>query len=155
MCADGKRPLVDERNACVCIQKISQSKYLRMGGFRCLALAGKVPPALSRSNSANHWRTSVTMGSRRTPSLTRRTRTRSPSKRNSLGRRTAWLRPFLKSFATLDFDIRYSIYLWYRPVQGGLPPLVSRSNLCLSGFVRLTPAALRNREVKNGKSGIG
>src|SRR5580658_6877322 len=31
----------------------------------------------------------------------RRTKTSSPSKRNSLGKRTAWLRPFLKSLAVL------------------------------------------------------
>ena len=78
-----------------------QSKYLRTGGFRCLALAGKDPPALRRSNSANHLRTSVTIGSRRTPSFTRRTLTWSPSKRNSFGRRTAWLLPFRNNFATL------------------------------------------------------
>src|ERR1700682_3514498 len=99
--ADRGWAFIHQCNANVCIKQRPQSKYLRMGGFLCLPLAGKSPPALSRSNSSNHLWTSLTIGSRRTPSFTRRTRTRSPSKRNSLGRRTALLRPVRNSFATL------------------------------------------------------
>src|SRR5262249_29525032 len=51
------------------------------------------------SNSANH-SVGSRMGSRRTPRPTRRMRTRSPRNLNSCGRRTAWLRPLRKSFAT-------------------------------------------------------
>src|SRR5258708_23299342 len=87
--ADRGWVFVHQRNAGVCVKQTPQSKYLRMGGFLCLPLGGKSAPALSRSNSSNHLWTSLTIGSRRTPSFTRRTRTRSPSNRNSFVKRTS------------------------------------------------------------------
>jgi hypothetical protein len=71
----------------------------------------------SRSSSANHAATSVTTGSRSTPRPARRTLTRSPSNLNSRGRRTAWLRPFLNSFAVAVTIASSGLYQQYRPVQ--------------------------------------
>src|SRR5579863_7419299 len=54
---------------------------------------------LRRSSSANHSRGSEISGSSKTPSGTTRIRTSWPSKRNSRGSLTAWLRPLRKSLA--------------------------------------------------------
>src|SRR5262249_30730092 len=58
---------------------------------------------------------SRSIGSNSTPRPTRRTRTSVPGLRNSLGNRTAWLRPCLKILAipVSDMDLSIDIYRKY------------------------------------------
>src|ERR1700688_2854340 len=70
--------------------------------------------AAKPSSSANHFSTSVNIGSTRTPRPARRTLTRSPANLSSRGRRTAWLRPFLNSLAVVGLPFP-GIYQEYRP----------------------------------------
>src|SRR5260370_9354399 len=72
----------------------------RFGALGCFLPLFKKGFTTLRSIAGNHPLGSEIIGSSRTPSGTRRTRTASPSKRNSRGSRTAWLRPFLKNLAT-------------------------------------------------------
>src|SRR6266403_2012817 len=81
--------------------------------------SGRKSRAPSSSRRANHASTSngcFFSGSRITLSPTLLTRTSVPSKRNSLGRRTAWLRPCMNSLA-VALMIRllqsFGRYLWY------------------------------------------
>src|SRR5258706_7369367 len=71
----------------------------RLGVFGCLRPSGINGSELNSSSFRNHSLVSSMIGSSSTPRPTRRMRTRSPSKRNSRGSRTAWLRPFWKSLA--------------------------------------------------------
>src|SRR5262249_35407925 len=66
----------------------------------------------NRSRAENQASTSPAIGSRTTALPTRRMRTRSPLKRNSFGRRTAWLRPLRKSLATAASDTGF-LRPWY------------------------------------------
>jgi hypothetical protein len=100
---------IDQRNTGACIQQVAhgnllsqrvQSKIFRRGVAGCFLPSFINDRALTRSSSANHLATSGINVSSRTPSGTRRTRTLSPSNRNSRGSRTAWLRPLRNSFAT-------------------------------------------------------
>lgn len=94
---------IERRDADICVEQISQSNNLRLGGFGCLRPFGNSCSASNRLNSASHSAGSEGIGSSNTPPATFRTRTLSPSKRNSFGRRTAWLLPFRNNFATLLF----------------------------------------------------
>src|SRR5437588_325998 len=77
-----------------------QSKMRRFGALGCFLPVFKNGSPRLRSIAANHSLGSVIIGSSSTPSGTRRTRTVSPSNRNSRGSRTAWLRPLRNSLAT-------------------------------------------------------
>src|SRR5467141_4879696 len=72
----------------------------RFGALGCFLPVFKNGSPRLRSIAANHSLGSEIIGSSSTPSGTRRTRTASPSKRNSRGSRTAWLRPLRNNFAT-------------------------------------------------------
>ena len=102
---DRRRVAVYDCNARVGIQQIAHLKISRLGTTGWLRLFFMNGSELSRSNSANHLGGSEVNGSNRTPSATCRIRTRSPSKRNSRGRRTAWLRPLRKQFG--DTGLRH------------------------------------------------
>src|SRR5579859_1788262 len=116
---------VDQRDAHVRIKQIvhrkSQSKILRRGARGCFRppFSKGSPPI--RSIAANHSLGSEIIGSSKTPSGTRRTRTLSPSKRNSRGSRTAWLRPFRNNFATPLFAMRPPIRtdIYHKSIPAG------------------------------------
>src|ERR1017187_10135012 len=103
---DRRRLIVDQRNTSGGIEQILHLKLLRRGGAGWFLPLPRNFPSLTRSSAANHSPASEISGSRRSPSASRRTRTWLPSKRNSRGSRTAWLRPLRNSLAIPVSDIR-------------------------------------------------
>src|SRR5262249_9129760 len=110
-------PAVDRRNNRVRIKTNHSSKNARWGGIGgCLGRpSDKKSAPLNRSISAKIASMSLmsrSIGSNSTPRPTRRTRTSVPGIRNSLGNRTAWLRPCLKILAipVSDMDLSIDIY---------------------------------------------
>ncbi len=106
--ASGSRRPVHQRDASVRFQQVI---HLRAGRF---VAEGGLPRAgngseFNWSSLRNSSFGSCMRGSRRTPWPTRRIRTRSPSKRNSRGKRTAWLRRFWKSFAMSVLGVEPSL----------------------------------------------
>src|SRR5262252_1998314 len=101
------RPAVDQRDACVGVEEVCQSKTSRVGVRGWSRPSGRKGSGPKRSSWANQVGKSR-IGSSKTPRPIRRTRTRSPCTRNSRGSRTAWLRPFLNTFAIPVFGVRAS-----------------------------------------------
>src|SRR5215469_1895290 len=103
---DVGRIVLEQRDDGIGVEKVihpNRSSGGGIGGFsRPPSMNGTSP---KRSSSANHASTSVTIGSSRIPLSTRRTRTRSPGRRNASGKRTAWLRPCMKIFAMPVLDM--------------------------------------------------
>src|SRR5215469_11005996 len=102
------RALVEHRDDRVRVQAFHAWKKTRLsgttGGSSSGPASGKGSPARSRSISAKTAATSAglrAIGSRITRWPTRLTRTSFPGSRNSLGSRTAWLRPWVNSLAVL------------------------------------------------------
>src|ERR1019366_6729926 len=112
---DRRRLIVDQRNTSVGIEQILHLKILRRGVAVWFLPLPRNCPSLTRSSSANHSPGSAISGSRRTPSASRRTRTWLPSKRNSRGSRTAWLRPLRNSLAIPGAGIRRFLRQQYIP----------------------------------------
>src|SRR5262249_51495748 len=108
-------PPVDESNQGVGVEQVGHSKTSRAGVAGWSRPSGMNGSAPRLSSSANH-SVGSRMGSRRTPRPTRRMRTRSPRNLNSCGKRTAWLRPLRKSFATPASGILSSNLLIYTAV---------------------------------------
>src|SRR5450755_3212107 len=99
------------------------------------------------SSSSNHRAVSGISGSRSTPCATRRMRTRSPSKRNSRGSRTAWLRPFWNNLATSVFAImqslvKYILTVYITPAMS-IPQRLPRLQRVLNALLRLLLPAQR------------
>src|ERR1700730_3927003 len=88
-----------------------------MGGCSGRPSGKKSPPYLSSLSHHAAKSKPSTSGSSNTPRPTRLTRTSLPGRRNSFGRRTAWLRPCLKILAVpgsrifSSFDDRYKWYI--------------------------------------------
>src|ERR1043166_3127675 len=94
--------VVEDRNDRIGIETDHSSKKPREAGFAgCCRPSGMKGSSRYSSSFANHAFTSkgAPIGSSSTPCPIRRTRTSVPGMRNSFGRRTAWLRPCLKSLA--------------------------------------------------------
>src|SRR6266852_3589185 len=119
----------------------------RFGALGCFLPVFKNGSPRLRSIAANHFAVSEIIGSSRRPSGTRRTRTASPSKRNSFGSRTAWLRPLRNNFATpllaigalLSMVYTMNLYQWQEADgTGGWRGLKTyfRSKDCSFAFTR-------------------
>ena len=80
-----RRVFVEQRDADIGVQKVVQSKYLRIGGFRCLRPFGKILAGPKRFNSASHSAGSELIGSSKTPPATLRIRTRVSCEAEFLG----------------------------------------------------------------------
>src|SRR5437867_1637032 len=93
-----RRPEPDQINANVSIEQERHGKaFFRFWGLGCWRSAMKSGGNLLRLLINESQERAA--GSRSTPFPDFLMNTRSPSKRNSRGSRTAWLRPFRKSFA--------------------------------------------------------
>src|SRR5882672_348167 len=95
---------------------ISSSDFRTCCSVGCLRSSGKAGSNESRASKKSFQGFSFVspLGISTTEFPSRFTYTSSPSKRNSFGRRTAWLRPFLKSLAVCmavtDWDMPFGTY---------------------------------------------
>src|SRR5882757_2715571 len=87
------------------------------------------------------------LGSNTTAFPTRLMNTSSPEKRNSLGSRTAWLSPFLNSFADFIEFHSLHIYLKYILFTGGP---ASHTVSTLNSVLRVGKSSLRPADLVNG-----
>src|SRR6266581_2444704 len=95
-----RRVLLQGVDAGIRIEQVLHSSFSRSSAWPCGGLVkSSGAPAKESTYPSGH----SSAGSRMTAPPSRRTSTVSVSKRNSFGRRTAWLRPVQKTFARLAF----------------------------------------------------
>ena len=117
------------RRWCPAGSSCASSKTLRWRALRwSRQLPAKASEAACRSMVANHSFVFVMIGSSTTASPSLRMRTSSPWKRNSCGRRTAWLLPLRKELSGLGHGVAFrdaiymiSIYSYNTSAHDSIP----------------------------------